>query len=183
MVSTRTTEPFYKYDIIPKEQHAFLIGRGSTTPIMQMNAAMEHTWDNTRNPKPCDLVRYKRDPDKPWITARVEKIHKNGNHTLTCHDTMKQERGIPRHKIKLPGKPEKYLHLLLTNLAACYDCIPYTIIQLCVTRIGLPPQFLRLIRGMQEQQHRSLQVNGQPPTPHFYSREISRRVAVSHVYY
>ena len=71
MVSTRTTELFYKYDIIPKKQHACLIGRGSTTPIIQMNAAMKHTLDSTKNPKLGDQVRYKRNPKGPWTTASI----------------------------------------------------------------------------------------------------------------
>ena len=98
MVSTRIAELFYKYDIITKEQHACLIGRGSTTPIMQMNAAMEHALDNTKNPKVGDQVKYKCDLKGPWITANVISIHKNGNYSLMCQDTMKQKRGVPREK-------------------------------------------------------------------------------------
>ena len=82
-------------------------------------------------------------------------------------NTSKRKRKVKRSELRYKNEAKKYIHLLLTDLAACYDCIPFTIIQLCVTRMALPPQFLRLIRGMQEQQHRSLKVNGQPPTPLF----------------
>ena len=50
MVSKRVTILLHKYNIIPPAQHACLIGRGATSPIMQMNAAMEHTIDQNRNP-------------------------------------------------------------------------------------------------------------------------------------
>ena len=74
---------------------------------------------------------------------------------------------VHRTQLRHTGPAKPHLHLLLTDLAACYDCIPFTIIQLCVQRMGLPPVFLRLIRGMQQQQHRAVKVNGQPPSDAF----------------
>lgn len=82
-------------------------------------------------------------------------------------NNSKRTMKVKRSELRYKNEKKNYIHLLLTALAACYDCMPFMIMQLCVTRMGLPPQFLRLIRGMQEQQHRSLKVNGQPPSPLF----------------
>jgi len=102
-------------------------------------------------------------------SCRNYGITKNGKYTIRQkhRGKYKTTRGIAREQLRYEKKEKDHLHLLLTDLAACYDCIPYTTIQLCVTRIGLPDNFLKLIRGLQEQQHRSLRFNGNPPSPLF----------------
>ena len=167
MISKRVTTLFYKYDIVPKEQHACLLGRGSAIPIMQMNAAMEHAIDQHKIPEELEKMEYKAKQMEAWQDVTIKTVHKNGNYTIQIQSTSKQKRKVKRSELRYKNEAKNYIHLLLTDLAACYDCIPFTIIQLCVTRMGLPPQFLRLIRGMQEQQHRLLKVNGQPLTPLF----------------
>ena len=167
MVSKRVTILFHKYNIIPPAQHACLIGRGATMPIMQMNAAMEHTIDQNRNPDIYTEMEYLPRNSDTWEVAEIMALQKNGKYTIRQKHrrTYKTTRGIAREQLRYEKKEKDHLHLLLTDLAACYDCIPYTTIQLCVTRIGLPDNFLKLIRGLQEQQHRSLRFNGNPPSP------------------
>ena len=82
MVSKRVTTLFYKYDIVPKEQHACLLGRGSAIPIMQMNAAMEHAIDQHKIPEELDEMKYKTKQMEAWQEVTTTTVHKNGNHTI-----------------------------------------------------------------------------------------------------
>ena len=52
------------------------------------------------------------------------------------------------------------LHCFLADIKACYDCIPFTTLQLAAARFGLPQQFLRLLRGMLSGQLRTIGISG-----------------------
>jgi hypothetical protein len=61
------------------------------------------------------------------------------------------------------------IHLLLTDLAACFDSIPFIVIQLCMRAIGFPTEMQQLIIGLQTGQYRSVRVGGDLPDSVFFA--------------
>ena len=123
MISKRVTIVFHKYNIIPPAQHACLIGRGATTPIMQMNAAMEHTIDQNRNPDIYTEMEYLPRNSDTWEVAEIMALQKNGKYTIRQKHrrTYKTTRGIAREQLRYKEKEKDHLPTTTTPLVQVWS--------------------------------------------------------------
>ena len=138
-----------------------------------MNIALEHALDTTNRLRVGMKVevQVQTRTSEQKIKGTITKIHaQSGNLTIQESETQKTYRGISQTQVidhENRHGTDKHMHALLTDLAACYDSIPFVTIQLCIARLGLPPNFTRLIRGLQTGQYRSLKIGKRKPSDLF----------------
>ena len=159
IIQTSCAQLFHEHNIIPPEQHACLIGRGPMSPLLMLNTVLEHALDNTPRMAVGTLVQVYTETTKKWTNGKITKLHYEiGRCTVKTSHCTSQKNVKYTHIRPQTHATDKQFHGLITDMAACYDSVPYVTVQLCVSRLGLPPEFLKLVRGMQTGQYRSLKI-------------------------
>ena len=97
-----------------------MLGRGSSTPTMKINAAMEYAIDQHKIPEELDNMKYKTKVTKEWQDVTIKTMPKNRNDTVQMQNTSKRKMKVKRNELRYKIKRKHYIHLLRTCLAACY---------------------------------------------------------------
>ena len=154
IVQTSCAQIFHEHNIIPPEQHACLIGRGPTSPLLMLNTVLEHALDTTPRLAVRMNIEMYHEKTNSWVKGIVQALdYAAGMYTIKTNSGIIHKRVHYKHIRSPTHKNHKRFHGLITDMATCYDSVPYITVQLCVARLGFPPEFLRLIRGMQTGQY------------------------------
>ena len=96
------------------------------SPLLMLNTVLDHALDNIPRMAVGILVQVYTETTKKWINGKITKLHyETGKYTVKTSHCTTQKNVRYTHIRPETYATDKQFHGLITDMAACYDSVPY----------------------------------------------------------